>query len=76
MLNLYIGYCQKLYTQHCHFLYIVNLLITFVYVKENYAYCKALKFAQKKIADFSGKLHLINTFFFKDFDHVIHFKSS
>ncbi len=28
MLNLYIGYCQKLYTQHCHFLYIVNLLIT------------------------------------------------
>ena len=29
MLNLYIGYCQKLYTQHCHFLYIVNLLITF-----------------------------------------------
>ena len=28
MLNLYIAYCQKLYTQHCHFLYIVNLLIT------------------------------------------------
>jgi len=50
--------------------------LLFVYVKENYAYCKALKFAQKKIADFSGKLHSINTFFFKDFDHVIHFKSS
>ena len=28
MLNLYIACCQKLYTQHCHFLYIVNLLIT------------------------------------------------
>ena len=28
MLNLYIACCQKLYTQHCHFLYIVNLLVT------------------------------------------------
>lgn len=28
MLNLYIACCQKLYIQHCHFLYIVNLLIT------------------------------------------------
>ncbi len=34
MLNLYIGYCQKLYTQHCHFLYIVNLLITFAFKLE------------------------------------------
>lgn len=33
MLNLYIGYCQKLYTQHCHFLYIVNLLVTAISIK-------------------------------------------
>lgn len=25
---MYIAYCQKLYIQHCHFLYIVNLLVT------------------------------------------------
>jgi hypothetical protein len=29
MLNMYIAYCQKLYIQHCHFLYILSLLITF-----------------------------------------------
>src|SRR5690554_8136747 len=28
MLNMYIAYCQKLYIQHCHFLYILSLLIT------------------------------------------------
>jgi len=35
MLNLYIACCQKLYTQHCHFLYIVNLLVTNVAVVLN-----------------------------------------
>jgi|GEM_PF-2825437 hypothetical protein len=43
MLNLYIACCQKLYTQHCHFLYIVNLLVTVG--KEN-----------KKIEDFNKKI--------------------
>ena len=35
MLNLYIACCQKLYTQHCHFLYIVNLLVTLISVGSN-----------------------------------------
>jgi len=50
--------------------------LLFVYVKENYAYCKALKFAQKKIAVFSGKLILFNIFFFKDFIYIVHIRSS
>ena len=44
MLNLYIGYCQKLYTQHCHFLYIVNLLITVIM---SFSY-KENKFSKKE----------------------------
>lgn len=38
MLNLYIACCQKLYTQHCHFLYIVNLLVTDCLSKCNFLY--------------------------------------
>lgn len=62
MLNLYIGYCQKLYTQHCHFLYIVNLLITSDrHVTQNALELKGFEW-NDKARTITGKIELIDTF--------------
>ena len=64
MLNLYIGYCQKLYTQHCHFLYIVNLLITSV-LQSGFDILPKNTIAEYQMA-ITSKEHKTGSFFIKN----------